>query len=68
MKISEVILHLEQLLNEYGDLNVLIEEPHEYWGTLQFELNINGIEVNDNAMTNGPKSGKVEKAVVIGTC
>lgn len=63
MKISELILKLEEIKSEEGDLNVCISEEHEYWGSIQSYLDEYNINVC-NAQPDGPKSGKIEKAVI----
>lgn len=63
MKISELILELEKIQKEHGDLPVVISEPNEYWGSVETHLTRHEIAV-EHAKPGGPKSGKSEKAVV----
>jgi hypothetical protein len=65
MNITQVIEHLEKIRAEHGDINVVLSEPHEYWGSVQHHMNEYDISVSDFAQPDGPKSGKSEKAVVI---
>jgi hypothetical protein len=64
MKISELIVKLEEIKDKEGDLNVCVSESHEYWGSLQTYLTEHNMSVNEYAQPNGPKSGKSEKAVI----
>lgn len=64
MKISELIVALEEIKKKEGDLNVCVSESHEYWGSVQSYLTELNISVDGHAQPNGPKSGKSEKAVV----
>ena len=66
MKISELIIHLEKILDDKGDLNVCISEPHEYWGSVEQYLTDYNVEVG-HAQPKGPKSGEGEIAVVFNT-
>jgi hypothetical protein len=63
MKISELIVKLEEIKNKDGDLNVCISESHEYWGSVQSHLTEYNMSVSEHAQPDGPKSNS-EKAVV----
>lgn len=66
MKITELITKLEEIKNNEGDLNVCISESHEYWGSVQTHLTEYNVSISQHAQPDGPKSGKSERAVVIG--
>jgi len=66
MKISELIVKLEEIKSKEGDLNVCVSESHEYWGSVQSHLTEYNIDVIEHAQPDGPKSGISEKAVVFG--
>lgn len=66
MKISELIIKLEEIKSKEGDLNVCVSESHEYWGSVQSHLTENNMNVSEHAQPDGPKSGISEKAVVFG--
>jgi len=65
MKISEFIIKLEEVKKEHGDLNVVISESHEYWGSVQRHYSEPDIRVTEHAQPEGPKSGKQEKALLL---
>lgn len=65
MKISELIVKLEEIKNKDGNLNVCISESHEYWGSVESYLTDYNINVSKRAQPDGPKSGKSEKAVIL---
>jgi len=65
MTISETIYKLQQLQKEHGDINVCLSEHHDYWGSVESHLEDFNISVKNDAQPNGPKSGKMETAVVI---
>lgn len=64
MKISELIKKLEEIKTKDGDLNIVVSEAHEYWGSVQSHLTEYNMTVSEHAQPDGPKSGKSEKAVV----
>jgi len=64
MKISELILKLQEVKDKEGDLNVCVSESHEYWGSVQRHIEEYDINVSNHAQPDGPKSGKSEKAIV----
>lgn len=64
MKISELILKLQEVKDKEGDLNVCVSESHEYWGSVQRHIEEHDINVSNHAQPDGPKSGKSEKAIV----
>ncbi len=64
MKISELILKLQEVKDKEGDLNVCVSESHEYWGSVQRHIQDHDINVSNHAQPDGPKSGKSEKAIV----
>ena len=66
MKISELIVKLEEIKSKEGDLNVCVSESHEYWGSVQSRLTEYNMTVSEHAQPDGPKSGISEKAVVFG--
>jgi len=63
MKVSELIVRLEQLKQEHGDIPVAVAELHDYWGSLFSELQQVSITVEDAALE-GPKKGVYTKSVV----
>lgn len=65
MKISELIETLQKIENEEGDLNVCTSQIHEYWGSTEDMLEQYSIDIG-NAQPDGPKSGKFERAVILG--
>lgn len=64
MKISELIIKLEEIKNKEGDLNICVSESHEYWGTIESHFTEYNLNISEHAQPDGPKSGKSEKAVV----
>ena len=66
MNISDLIKELEKIKKKEGDIKVCVTSDHEYWGTLYHLVNKHYIEVTDHAQPDGPKSGKSERAVVLG--
>jgi len=66
MKISELILKLEEIKSKEGDLNVCTSEGDDYWGNVDSYLEEYNIGVSEHAQPKGPKSGKSEKAVILG--
>ena len=66
MKISELIIKLEEIKSKEGDLNVCVSESHEYWGSVQSHLTEYNMNVSEHAQPDGPKSDISEKAVVFG--
>ena len=66
MKISELISKLEGIKSKECDLNVCMSEKDEYWGSFHSHLTDYNIIVSDNAQPEGPKSGKIEKALLLG--
>ncbi len=62
--ISQLILHLEKLRAEHGDINCVISEADDYWGSVQSHIENHNVVVSEHAQPDGPKSGKSEKAVV----
>jgi len=67
MKISDLILILEKIKLKEGDITVCTTESDEYWGSVQSHLSEGyNINVSPNAQPDGPKSGKMEKAVMFG--
>lgn len=67
MHASELKERLEKIIEEHGDLPICTTEDHEYWGTLHNYLGEDGVRVSENAQPQGPKSGKSEKAILIGS-
>ena len=63
MKISQLIVKLEEIKNKEGDLNVCISESHDYWGSIQSHLTDYNMDINQ-AQPDGPKSGKSEKSLI----
>lgn len=70
MKISELIKVLEKKQEEHGDLECCTAKVHEYWGTVYCKIEqvtsdyIVGIDIEEHAQPEGPKSGKSEKCIV----
>jgi small nuclear ribonucleoprotein (snRNP)-like protein len=65
MEISKLIKVLEDIKRDNGDIQVVVSEGHEYWGSVESYVEEYNIRVSENAMPQGPKSGKSEKAVII---
>ena len=66
MKISELIEKLKNIQETDGDLEVCTTESHDYWGTIYKRITDSSVSVDGAAQPEGPKSGWVAKAVVIG--
>lgn len=66
MNISQVIERLEEIKKTVGDIPVVTEADHEYWGTLYYHITEHTIRVTEHAQPDGPKSGKEVLAVTIG--
>lgn len=64
MKVSELIKRLQEIIKEDGDINCVISNSHDYWGSVQSHINEHNLNVSEHAQPEGPKSGKSEKAVV----
>ena len=64
MLISELILDLEAIKVKHGDIPVCVSEQDEYWGRIEHELHIAGVQVAQ-AQPKGPKSGESVLAVVL---
>lgn len=64
-KISDIIARLEKLKEIHGDINVVVEEKDDYWGSLHNYISESNMQVSEHAQPAGPKSGISEKAVVI---
>ena len=65
MKISQFIKKLQEVQDMEGDLNVVLSEGHEYWGSVQRYAREDDVKATDHAQPDGPKSGKSERAVVL---
>lgn len=66
MKASELIEYLQKVIDTEGDLMVCKSEDHEYWGSTELELELHSCQVSPFAQPDGPKSGKQEKAIILG--
>ena len=66
MRISELIVVLEELKEKEGDLNVCISIPDEYWGSIDSYVNEHNFHVREHVQPDGPKSGKSIRAIVFG--
>jgi hypothetical protein len=64
MDIDSVILKLQALRKEHGNLKVCVASGDDYWGTIYNEVDNHLLRVDEHAQPEGPKSGKSEKAVV----
>lgn len=64
MKISELIIHLQELKDKHGDVVCVTSEPHEYWGSIESEITKNNISYSEHTQPAGPKSGKSEKGLI----
>lgn len=64
MKISELIIHLNKLKDEHGDVIVVTSENDEYWGSIEHEVTDYNISFSEHVQPEGPKSGKSEKGIV----
>lgn len=66
MKISEVILKLEEFQSQHGDINCVTSESDEYWGSIQNNIDEYNLTINNHAQPKGPKSGESEVCVQFG--
>jgi len=65
MKIDELILRLEGMKQEHGNITVCIAKSDDIWGCIYTEVeNIFNFGFDGYAQPKGPKSGEVVKAVV----
>lgn len=64
MKLSQFIKKLQEVQDMEGDLNIVLSESHEYWGSIQRYAREDDVKVTDHALPGGPKSGKSERAIV----
>jgi len=65
MLISNLILKLQKLQEENGDIPCVHSEEHDYWGSVETHLSDYNLSVG-NAQPDGPKSGVSEKCVIFG--
>lgn len=65
MEISKLIKILEDIKRDNGDIQVVVSDSDEYWGSVEAYVEEGNIRVSENAVPQGPKSGKSEKAVII---
>jgi len=66
MLISDLILKLEKLKEEHGDIPCVHSEGDDYWGSVESHLT-EGYNISvGNAQPEGPKSGKSELCVIFG--
>lgn len=63
MTITELIKFLQKVETERGDLECVLQEPNEYWGTVETPIEESNIKI-ELAQPDGPKSGKSEYCVV----
>lgn len=66
MLASELIAYLQEVIKAEGDIRVCISQTHEYWGSTEDLLNRSSCQVSPWAQPDGPKSGKSEKAIILG--
>ena len=64
MKASELIEKLQEIIKEHGDINCVVSESDDYWGSVETHINEYNMTVSEHAQPEGPKSGKSEKAVI----
>lgn len=63
-KISDIIKRLEELKKEHGDINCVVSENHDYWGSFETYIDNHNLSFSDHTQPQGPKSGVSEKAIV----
>jgi len=66
MLISDLMLKLQKLQEEHGDIPCCHSEEHDYWGSVESHLSEDYNLHVGNAQPDGPKSGVSEKCVIFG--
>lgn len=64
MKISELIVYLEEIKKKEGDVEVLLTTPDDYWGCIYRQANM---KIDHSALPEGPKTWSQRVTAVVFT-